>query len=64
MNWVILETSDYREKIYVNIDNIAYIYFDSRTIIMCGNTGQGNGILNITQESLDGLIAIIERIRP
>ena len=49
-------TQKYKEDLFINIDQISVIWEKANTILMNGSHAEGNGLLNITQESMNKLL--------
>lgn len=47
--------SRYDDEMIINTDNISIIW-EHGTIVMNGSHGEGNGILNLTKESMELLL--------
>ena len=50
----------YNDIIIVNLNLIAYINKNALTIIISGNHGEQNGLINITLESMKRLLNIVK----
>ena len=55
-----IKDARYGDSILINIDKIATIEVDARVVTMCGNHGEGNGLIHTTAEDMEKILKHIE----
>ena len=55
----IIDTEDGESIMFINLEQIAYIHQPSNTIVMCGNHGQSNGVLRLSDEDMKKVMEYI-----
>ena len=48
------------DEIIINTEHISMIWEDASVLVVCGNHGEGNGIIHTTQEYMQKILKYIE----
>lgn len=55
--------AQYGDENIINIDNISLIHEDSRTIVLNGAHGCGNGVIHVNEDGIERIIKNISIVK-
>lgn len=60
--FVRIEDRMHGDKVVINTENIAMLWTDASVLVVCGNHGEGNGIIHTTKEDIQKILKHIKVI--